>query len=166
MDKNWAPNPNLKNLEKTNTVWVDITCLLHLPQKEASRVLGISVSLLCKRFKEATNRKWPQRLLKKVRKELPEENGDDSKLAKKLSRVEEKCLSNAQIRLTRPVECHDEDYMLVPGPAKNTLVLLPKRRSADEEQAVETLAQGFGPLSVNTLVEQANNLKMNDSEDD
>jgi len=146
MDRNWTPNPNLKNLEKTNTVWVDITCLLHLPQKEASRVLGISVSLLCKRFKEATNRKWPQRLLKKVRKELnPEEQTEDPKLAKQLTKVEERCLSNAQIRLTRPVECHDDDYVLVQGPAKNTLVLQNKSPSRlDEEEAAVAVASLSG----------------------
>lgn len=53
--------------------FVDITALLvHpqlnliltlevLPQKEAAVRLGISESMLCKRFKECTQRKWPYR---------------------------------------------------------------------------------------------------------
>jgi len=40
---------------------IDITHLLPLPQKEAARRLGISESMLCKRFKESTPRKWPYR---------------------------------------------------------------------------------------------------------
>jgi hypothetical protein len=34
---------------------------LTLPQKEAAAKLGISESMLCKRFKECTRRKWPYR---------------------------------------------------------------------------------------------------------
>jgi hypothetical protein len=41
--------------------YVDITELLTLPQKEAASKLGISESMLCKRFKESTRRKWPYR---------------------------------------------------------------------------------------------------------
>jgi hypothetical protein len=41
--------------------YIDITDLLVLPQKEAARRLGISESMLCKRFKECTRRKWPYR---------------------------------------------------------------------------------------------------------
>ena len=41
--------------------YIDITDLLILPQKEAARRLGISESMLCKRFKECTRRKWPYR---------------------------------------------------------------------------------------------------------
>ena len=41
--------------------YIDITDLLTLPQKEAARRLGISESMLCKRFKECTRRKWPYR---------------------------------------------------------------------------------------------------------
>jgi hypothetical protein len=40
---------------------IDITHLLHYPQKEAAKKLGISESMLCKRFKESTPRKWPYR---------------------------------------------------------------------------------------------------------
>ena len=41
--------------------YIDITDLLTLPQKEAAKRLGISESMLCKRFKECTKRKWPYR---------------------------------------------------------------------------------------------------------
>jgi predicted DNA-binding protein (UPF0251 family) len=41
--------------------YVEITDLLSLPQKEAAKRLGISESMLCKRFKESTRRKWPYR---------------------------------------------------------------------------------------------------------
>ena len=41
--------------------YIDITDLLILPQKEAAKRLGISESMLCKRFKECTKRKWPYR---------------------------------------------------------------------------------------------------------
>eukprot|EP01091_Cochliopodium_minus_P020871 TRINITY_DN926_c0_g1_i1.p1 TRINITY_DN926_c0_g1~~TRINITY_DN926_c0_g1_i1.p1 ORF type:complete len:347 (-),score=75.79 TRINITY_DN926_c0_g1_i1:67-1107(-) len=134
-DKNWTLSPNLKNLEKQNTVWVDISCILHLPQKEASRVLGISGSLLCKRYKESTNnRKWPHRMMKKVRKEMTDPQTEDNeqkdpKMFRQLQRMKEHCSKPARIRLTRPVECHDDDYVLVNGPAKNTLILLPKNQS-------------------------------------
>eukprot|EP01101_Sappina_pedata_P006880 TRINITY_DN3526_c0_g3_i1.p1 TRINITY_DN3526_c0_g3~~TRINITY_DN3526_c0_g3_i1.p1 ORF type:complete len:821 (+),score=224.52 TRINITY_DN3526_c0_g3_i1:125-2587(+) len=47
---------------------IDITDLLSLPQKEAARRLGISESMLCKRFKERTKRKWPYRYLRKIEK--------------------------------------------------------------------------------------------------
>lgn len=40
---------------------VDISQMLKLPQKTAAAVLGISESMLCKRFKEFTRRKWPYR---------------------------------------------------------------------------------------------------------
>jgi hypothetical protein len=44
-----------------DSIFVDITDLLALPQKEAATKLGISESMLCKRFKECTRRKWPYR---------------------------------------------------------------------------------------------------------
>jgi hypothetical protein len=39
---------------------------LTLPQKEAAAKLGISESMLCKRFKECTRRKWPYRYVRLV----------------------------------------------------------------------------------------------------
>lgn len=49
---------------------IDITHLLSLPQKEAAAKLGISESMLCKRFKESTKRKWPFRYLRKIEKTI------------------------------------------------------------------------------------------------
>lgn len=49
---------------------VDITALLGLPQRQAAEVLGISESMLCKRYKERTQRKWPYRYLGKVEKRI------------------------------------------------------------------------------------------------
>jgi hypothetical protein len=46
------------------TTYIDITDLLTLPQKEAAAKLGISESMLCKRFKECTRRKWPYRYVR------------------------------------------------------------------------------------------------------
>lgn len=44
----------------------DITPLLSLPQKVAAAMLGLSESMLCKRFKACTQRKWPYRQLCKI----------------------------------------------------------------------------------------------------
>jgi hypothetical protein len=49
---------------------VDITELLGLPQRQAAEVLGISESMLCKRYKERTKRKWPFRYLGKLEKKI------------------------------------------------------------------------------------------------
>lgn len=37
-----------------------------LPQKQAANKLGISESMLCKRFKECTKRKWPYRYVSRI----------------------------------------------------------------------------------------------------
>ena len=49
---------------------VDITALLGMPQREAAEVLGISESMLCKRYKECTKRKWPFRRLSTLDKKI------------------------------------------------------------------------------------------------
>lgn len=49
---------------------VDITSLLGLPQRQAAQVIGISESMLCKRYKEQTMRKWPYRYLGKIEKRI------------------------------------------------------------------------------------------------
>jgi hypothetical protein len=46
---------------------VDISQLLQLPQATAAALMGVSESLLCKRFKEATWRKWPYREMQKLK---------------------------------------------------------------------------------------------------
>ena len=57
----------------------DITALLNLSQKTASLILGMSESMLCKKFKEITNKKWPYRQIQKIEKEI-EQCKDESQL--------------------------------------------------------------------------------------
>ena len=47
----------------TDSIYCDITHLLHLPQVEAAKQLGMAPSSLCKRWKEAVpkDRAWPHR---------------------------------------------------------------------------------------------------------
>lgn len=50
---------------------VDISPYLNLPQKEAAKRLGLPVSTLSKRWKDATHdRKWPYRTIAKIDKEV------------------------------------------------------------------------------------------------
>jgi len=85
--------------------YIDITDLLTLPQKEAAMRLGISESMLCKRFKECTRRKWPFRYLRKIEKTLkmkPEDiiTKEDQEKIKKLTKEREECLRPVKIRIT------------------------------------------------------------------
>jgi len=90
--------------------FIDITELLILPQKEAAKQLGISESMLCKRFKERTKRKWPYRYLRKIDKiinmlnlhkssDLPLSKEDMVKL-ENLQQEREACLQPVKIRIT------------------------------------------------------------------
>lgn len=49
---------------------VDVTHLLGLPQKDAALILGVSESMLCKRFKEVAKIKWPHRRVKMFDKKI------------------------------------------------------------------------------------------------
>jgi len=89
--------------------YVDITSLLVLPQKEAAIRLGISESMLCKRFKECTRRKWPYRYLRKIDKMVKvltlNKKGDsipreDQEKILRLKREREECLHPVKIRIT------------------------------------------------------------------
>jgi len=89
--------------------YVDITSLLVLPQKEAATRLGISESMLCKRFKECTRRKWPYRYLRKIDKMIRvltlNKKGDvipkeDQEKIQRLKREREECLITVKIRVT------------------------------------------------------------------
>jgi len=94
---------------ESDSNYVDITPLLVLPQKEAATRLGISESMLCKRFKECTRRKWPYRYLRKIDKmirvltlnkksdSLPRE---DQEKIQRLKREREECLHPVKIRIT------------------------------------------------------------------
>lgn len=87
----------------------DITELLTLPQKEAAHRLGISESMLCKRFKESTQRKWPYRYLLKLDKvikilESQDRDGtisdDDKTKLNKLAVERVQCLHPVKIRIS------------------------------------------------------------------
>jgi hypothetical protein len=94
---------------ESDSNYVDITPLLVLPQKEAATRLGISESMLCKRFKECTRRKWPYRYLRKIDKmirvltlnkksdSLPRE---EQEKIQRLKREREECLHPVKIRIT------------------------------------------------------------------
>ena len=57
----------------------DITDLLLVPQKVAAVRLGITESMLSKKYKEATNRKWPYRFLKKLDRDIEDANTEQEK---------------------------------------------------------------------------------------
>eukprot|EP01091_Cochliopodium_minus_P002008 TRINITY_DN11928_c0_g1_i1.p1 TRINITY_DN11928_c0_g1~~TRINITY_DN11928_c0_g1_i1.p1 ORF type:complete len:298 (+),score=97.22 TRINITY_DN11928_c0_g1_i1:161-1054(+) len=80
---NLVPNPNNQIVSDTcnlltippspsqNIKYVDITEFLSLPQTEAAKKLGLPVSTLSKRWKEAVKeRKWPYRKVSKLDKEI------------------------------------------------------------------------------------------------
>jgi len=104
---------NLKTKKKTRTDidcnYIDITPLLVLPQKEAASKLGISESMLCKRFKECTRRKWPYRYLRKIDKmlqmfspkgEYSFAGSEDQDKIQRLKKEREECLQPVKIRIT------------------------------------------------------------------
>jgi len=89
--------------------FIDITPLLVLPQKEAASKLGISESMLCKRFKECTRRKWPYRYLRKIDKMLQmfspkgeyfTSGTEDQEKIDRLRKEREECLHPVKIRIT------------------------------------------------------------------
>jgi len=104
---------NIKTIQKKKTRidldcnYIDITPLLVLPQKEAASKLGISESMLCKRFKECTRRKWPYRYLRKIDKMLQMFKGEyfatgaeDQEKIDRLRKEREECLQPVKIRIT------------------------------------------------------------------
>jgi hypothetical protein len=123
--------------------YIDITDLLTLPQKEAAKKLGISESMLCKRFKECTRRKWPYRYLRKIDKiinmlNLHKADGEgmseeDRDKLTRLHKEREECLRPVKIRITSydrlsPIMRHrktsDNDEEDIPIDALQTLEML------------------------------------------
>jgi hypothetical protein len=49
---------------------VDVTHLLVLPQRDAALILGVSESMLCKRFKEVAKIQWPHRRVVRLDKKI------------------------------------------------------------------------------------------------
>ena len=84
---------------KKGSLLTDITPLLILPQKVAAARLGISESMLCKRFKERTNRKWPYRFLRKLERQIACSTNPQE--LEQLSMERDKCLSPVSIRVRR-----------------------------------------------------------------
>jgi len=96
-------------MESSDSTYVDITSLLNVPQKEAANRLGISESMLCKRFKETTKRKWPYRYLRKIDKMVNlltlNKRGEamapeDLEKMEKLKEERAECLLPVKIRIT------------------------------------------------------------------
>jgi len=104
-----STSASVKEKTSSDSHYIDITELLILPQKEAARQLGISESMLCKRFKECTRRKWPYRYLRKIDKvinmlnlhkvdgAIPKEDRDK---LEKLTQERDACLTPVKIRIT------------------------------------------------------------------
>eukprot|EP01087_Luapelamoeba_hula_P015186 TRINITY_DN4505_c0_g1_i4.p1 TRINITY_DN4505_c0_g1~~TRINITY_DN4505_c0_g1_i4.p1 ORF type:complete len:665 (+),score=93.47 TRINITY_DN4505_c0_g1_i4:14-2008(+) len=142
--------------------YIDITDLLTLPQKEAARRLGISESMLCKRFKECTRRKWPYRYLRKIDKvinmlNLHKTDGimarDDQDKLGRLNKEREECLRPVKIRITsydrvdasglspmmrlrnRSADCDEED---IPIDALETLEMLKSSTERSDLTELET----------------------------
>eukprot|EP01130_Rhizamoeba_saxonica_P016578 TRINITY_DN768_c0_g1_i2.p1 TRINITY_DN768_c0_g1~~TRINITY_DN768_c0_g1_i2.p1 ORF type:complete len:453 (-),score=85.32 TRINITY_DN768_c0_g1_i2:61-1419(-) len=107
-------NDNVKTVKKrprgrSKSRYVDITELLVLPQKQAAFQLGISESMLCKRFKESTRRKWPYRYLRKLdkmighltlNKDLDQMPMEDKDQLLQLQQQKQDCLTPVIIRVT------------------------------------------------------------------
>lgn len=105
VSRTWSGVFDCANKRELDGNYIDITDLLTLPQKEAAQRLGISESMLCKRFKECTKRKWPFRYLRKIEKILntkPEDiiTKEDKEKIKKLQKEREECLKPVKIRIT------------------------------------------------------------------
>lgn len=115
--KRFKSVPSAGDLGVSETVLSDITDLLSLPQKEAAQRLGISESMLCKRFKECTRRKWPFRYLRKIektisslqsQKEVEPLSPEDQDRLDELLKQRLECLAPVKIRITKspsPISC-------------------------------------------------------------
>eukprot|EP01091_Cochliopodium_minus_P003508 TRINITY_DN1343_c0_g1_i2.p1 TRINITY_DN1343_c0_g1~~TRINITY_DN1343_c0_g1_i2.p1 ORF type:complete len:131 (-),score=38.88 TRINITY_DN1343_c0_g1_i2:340-732(-) len=69
LKRNMEPE-EIEKFSKKNTLLTDITTLLNLPQKLAALKLDMSESMLCKKFKETVNKKWPFRQIQKIEREI------------------------------------------------------------------------------------------------
>lgn len=146
-----------KDLASAEGNFIDITVLLTLPQKEAAKKLGISESMLCKRFKECTRRKWPYRYLRKIDKiitmlNLHKADGqgmseEDRDKLTRLHKEREECLRPVKIRITscdrlppivrqfKKSECDEED---IPIHALETLEMLRIFKPQGENESSES----------------------------
>ena len=101
---------NLNTSKKKTNLLTDITDLLILPQKIAAAKLGMTESMLSKKFKEATNRKWPYRYLKKLERDMEEAKNEEQK--EKLTEQREELLSPVSIYVKRIPTKDDKQLIL------------------------------------------------------
>lgn len=139
---------------------MDITSLLGLPQRQAAEILGISESMLCKRYKECTQRKWPYRYLGKIEKKIVAKQAqlekagflspsDEATLAS-LLREREMCLTPVSIRVTESdptsKKRKGENGTRSPGYSASTDGL---EEEDDDEQDVDMMhGEDFNPANV------------------
>eukprot|EP01091_Cochliopodium_minus_P002128 TRINITY_DN1201_c0_g1_i1.p1 TRINITY_DN1201_c0_g1~~TRINITY_DN1201_c0_g1_i1.p1 ORF type:complete len:190 (-),score=48.83 TRINITY_DN1201_c0_g1_i1:64-612(-) len=100
-----------KILTKKSSLPTDITPLLVLPQKLAARKLGLSESLLCKRYKESTNQKWPYRMINKLEKEISMCSSDEE-LSYLLSQKNQ-FIKPVSIKIRRYMTQYEINYQLI-----------------------------------------------------
>ena len=91
------PYKNEKIEKKRIKVLTNITPYLALPQKIAAAKLGVTVSLLGRKFKEATERKWPFRYLHKLDSEMKETKS--AREYERLSKIKKELLAPLSIYL-------------------------------------------------------------------
>ncbi|GAM29083.1 hypothetical protein SAMD00019534_122590 [Acytostelium subglobosum LB1] len=149
--------------------YIDITDLLVLPQKEAAARLGISESMLCKRFKECTRRKWPYRYLRKIDKVIKvltlSSNGneitkEEQANLEKLQRERVECLLPVRIRITGCLEKDDDirssgsPNQLVPQlPSKTSVTAV--TLASQEDTAAATASASISSLLQSTASSHA-----------
>ena len=98
-DKNEEEEEKLTQNNDSDQILTDITHLLVYPQKVAAAMLGVKVAILNKRFKEATERKWPYRALSKIENEMKNLKTEEEK--KDLLIKREQLLSPVFIKLKK-----------------------------------------------------------------
>jgi len=134
--------------------YVDISEYLTLPQKEAASKLGISESMLCKRFKECTRRKWPYRYIRKIDKiinMLSVKDGtpltpEDKKKLEKLMKEREERLQPVKIRITQ----HDRTAQVTCSPSPPSPM-----DSQTEASPIETSPLETSPIGASTFDDEA-----------
>ena len=89
----------IQNFPKKYKLLTDITPLLSLPQKIAALKLGITESMLSKKYKQATNKKWPFRFLSKMDREIDYATTEEEK--EYLRKKKQELLSPVSIYLKR-----------------------------------------------------------------
>eukprot|EP01091_Cochliopodium_minus_P021075 TRINITY_DN9489_c0_g1_i1.p1 TRINITY_DN9489_c0_g1~~TRINITY_DN9489_c0_g1_i1.p1 ORF type:complete len:241 (+),score=73.14 TRINITY_DN9489_c0_g1_i1:624-1346(+) len=132
---------NTNNNVPSDLKLIDITPLLIHPQKKAAKLLQISESMMCKRWKEATNRKWPFRSIQKylkLLKQLKNENQDSKngiqisiiykKLKQALEPVSISLPLNKNVPVFSPLNFDDLDSLNVEDDKDEIVKNVPKNK--------------------------------------